>query len=664
MLTEKQIKVTQQGVSAFVEYHPKTHKIKRVNVPYINDDASDEFIAAVQGFLDHEVGHVLFSDQSVLFQIKDEPAALKNLDNLIEDVYIERKMSQKFTGSTYNLEQVRSFFLTKITAPAIVKALAVKDLKTAKAYAIVAAFRAWGGQSAAIDFIKDPEIAALIKDLRASIPDDLIARLKTVDNSHEVLQLAREIHKAMSEHEKDKEADKPSKPEPGKGDDGKSPSDSEPGGDETGEKKSGDKSKGKKPSDKKESSDDTEESDTASEPGKSDTDVEPSSPSDKDSKDSEDSDSEESEEEGAAGDSDTDEEEDDESETESSDGADEEGGEGSLTEEEVSELEDMLEALKDFDEEIAEALSKHALEGLESSSSEYHVFSNEWDKIEPAPKSMGERTVSKLDTLVKDKIGVMSKNLERGIAAQAKKAWDGGQRKGRVAPGALFKTAVGDDRVFRKRYETKAKNTAISLVVDCSGSMNGTRIKLAGQAAYGIASVLERLRIPFEVIGFTTAGTAGDLYRAMREEKTTGSWGRIYPLYLPVFKGFNEKFTSDSKSRIAALTERPGWLAENVDGECIKIAARRLAQQRTERHVMMVLSDGSPACPGGSGGNYLLAQHLKATVKELEGQKIETIGIGIQTDCVKNFYPKSVVINDIEELPTTTMKELTKLLLA
>ena len=133
MLTEKQIKVTQQGVSAFVEYHPKTHKIKRVNVPYINDDASDEFIAAVQGFLDHEVGHVLFSDQSVLFQIKDEPAALKNLDNLIEDVYIERKMSQKFTGSTYNLEQVRSFFLTKITAPAIVKALAVKDLKTAKA---------------------------------------------------------------------------------------------------------------------------------------------------------------------------------------------------------------------------------------------------------------------------------------------------------------------------------------------------------------------------------------------------------------------------------------------------------------------------------------------------------------------------------------------------
>jgi cobalamin biosynthesis protein CobT len=75
---------------------------------------------------------------------------------------------------------------------------------------------------------------------------------------------------------------------------------------------------------------------------------------------------------------------------------------------------------------------------------------------------------------------------------------------------------------------------------------------------------------------------------------------------------------------------------------------------------MIVLSDGEPCCAAGKG----LGAHLKKTVKEVTKSGVEVIGIGIQTASVKAFYPKHLVLNDLETLPTQAMAELTKLLLA
>jgi cobaltochelatase CobT len=58
----KKVKVTQQGTSAFVQFDTKTNAPMRVNLPYLPDDATDELLNAVQGFLDHEVAHILFTD--------------------------------------------------------------------------------------------------------------------------------------------------------------------------------------------------------------------------------------------------------------------------------------------------------------------------------------------------------------------------------------------------------------------------------------------------------------------------------------------------------------------------------------------------------------------------------------------------------------------------
>ena len=42
----------------------------------------------------------------------------------------------------------------------------------------------------------------------------------------------------------------------------------------------------------------------------------------------------------------------------------------------------------------------------------------------------------------------------------------------------------------------------------------------------------------------------------------------------------------------------------------------------------------------------------------------DMIGIGIMTTAVKKFYPKSIVLTDIAELPKTVMNELKRILIA
>ncbi|WP_194273902.1 hypothetical protein [Variovorax paradoxus] len=198
MLTSRAIKVTQRGVKAYVAYDPKTGKIKVVNVPYLPDDATPEFIAAVQGFLDHEVGHVLFTDQKVVIAASKLGAKVANLANIVEDVFIERKMTEAFQGSSHNLEQVRKFYLERICGKGITDALAAGDQKKAEGYAFVAAFRAWAGQTSAQDFIKQPHVAPLVEPLKAKLGDDILRKLTRVSSSQECLDLALEVKKALT----------------------------------------------------------------------------------------------------------------------------------------------------------------------------------------------------------------------------------------------------------------------------------------------------------------------------------------------------------------------------------------------------------------------------------------------------------------------------------
>jgi nitric oxide reductase activation protein len=135
---------------------------------------------------------------------------------------------------------------------------------------------------------------------------------------------------------------------------------------------------------------------------------------------------------------------------------------------------------------------------------------------------------------------------------------------------------------------------------------------------------------------------------------------RWEPLYLPVFKDFDERFGTEVKKRIASGND-PGVMrkASNVDGESIRIAASRLFKRREVRKVMIVFSDGQPAA---NVHRPSLMLDLKNAVKEISAAGIEMVGIGIQDRSVLSYYPKSFVINNVADLATTTIRQLKEIL--
>lgn len=705
------IKVTQRGAKAFVSYNARTGSVELVNVPKIPDNATELVIAATQGFLDHEVGHVLFTDQKTVVKAAKEGSRVKNIHNLLEDVYVENKMIERFRGSVGNLEAVRKFHIEKIALPEITKAMSVGDIEKASSYAAALKFRAWGGQTAAIDFFaKHPEIDALTKPLEERFGAELIAKVSKLKSSEDAFALAKKMDgkSAPAPKEEPPSSKGPSagKPTP-KGappeeeedtvpadeedceppvDEGTTRAETDDSGKEREEeskseeagKDGGEDGEGATSKDGSDEDSDKDPGEESTKPGgDADPDLEAGDPELEGDDDESPVDGEEGTEadEDVGGDDPFDDMPDDtEASGEDGAGASDDTGEKSETTgthiDDSSEDADSddgsdddlgrtFEEARDFDDEASRALT--SVVAKEMRDSEYRVFSTEWDKIEPAPLAADDKSITKMVDKTQHMIAGIQKQLERAMAAKDRKTWNPGLRRGRVAPGALFKTAVGDDRVFRQRYETRAKNTAVSLLVDCSGSMSWSgRIAIAGTAAYALSSTLERLRIRHEVIGFTTKKSSA-MTTAMNAEGLGISYHRSQALYMPIFKGFDERLDVEARSRIAHLTERPDWLNENVDGECVQIAGHRLRTQRAERHILIVLSDGMPACPGGGGA---LSPHLKKTVKDLEGSGVEVVGIGIETDAVKSFYSRHIVLRDLEELPTTVVGQLTKLLLA
>jgi len=211
--------------------------------------------------------------------------------------------------------------------------------------------------------------------------------------------------------------------------------------------------------------------------------------------------------------------------------------------------------------------------------------------------------------------------------------------------------------VFRRKHESTSKDVAVSLVIDASGSMSGQKIHLATQSAYALSQVLERIGIKHEVICFTT-GPGGSSDAAEEARKTGVYFARSESLYMPILKSFDERLTTSVRDRFGWLPNSR-ILRNNVDGECVEIAAYRLKQRREAGKVMIVLSDGAPNAYGDSGG---LDRHLIQVVKNVAKSGVNVVGIGVMTSCVQRYYPKNVVINNVDELPDRVIKELRHLL--
>jgi cobalamin biosynthesis protein CobT len=640
LLAGKAIQVSQQGITAFVRAD-STGRPVLVNLPYLPDNATDELIDAIQGFLDHEVAHILFTDFTLMGEAAKVGAA--NMLNLLEDTRIERCMAEKFSGSAYNLGKTGRFFLDKYTTPKIKEAIASGDQDMLIGVLTVPLIRAMAGQLVFKDFIKDH--MATVDPLYEKIKD-LEPQVQSLKSTQDALDLATEIVKRIRGEEEDSGGSGG-----GKGADKARVKVKAPGkGKGTG--------KGKGAAGKPEAGEDDEDKDDAA-------------------KGAAGAGEEEGDEEGEGAGAGTGEGEETPEIEALEESEDDDGDPGTASKSKGKKSDDPLElgrrdplsweaidkeTANDFDSTVSKAITDSAVAC--AADSDYVVYTTDKDVIEPLRVGSGykDEMLKQLQDQTEHMVGPLQKDLERAIAARSLAQWNSGLRSGRLHAANLNRLAIPlpggavDDRVFRRKQETTSKDVAVELVVDCSGSMSGAKIHTATQAAYALASTLERIGIVSEVIAFTTGEAAAGSWEDVEEmqDKIGKRCSRAESLYMPVLKAFNERLSTEVKKRFGWLPNS-SILASNVDGESVEIAAMRLLARREKGKVMIVLSDGHPAASGSAAE---LASHLKRTVERIAKRGVQVVGIGIQSDAVRKFYPKSIVLNNVSELPSVVMKEL------
>ncbi|MBR7369604.1 porphyrin biosynthesis protein [Klebsiella variicola] len=735
LLSGKNIPVAECGDTAYVRYNKKGEPVM-VNIPSIPDDASPALMNAIRGFLDHEVGHLLFTDEKVVKKMRNTKAF--GLWNALEDVYIERRMSEVFTGSRRNLLSTRNLMIDKYFNPHIKKAVALcrgDQRELFLKFFLCPVLRAWDGQPTFADFMEEhwrliDKPIAVLKEFGV---DEAVRRMDSTEDCVKVAAAMAKILREMTEMPegplperessltKKTEPEEDSSDEPAAGDDtevcdeeGLDSTPDEFSSDDEDDEKS-DKSISKYIPNRYEVINDTEskpedgdlghenvddlpdsEETTADDPVTSlgsdageevddEGDYNPSTnDSAKDRPGSSSDDSEAVEDGEGEGKADKDGgKEKDEGDRDTSDESDA----GFAPHADDMSLDDALKALENVDEEIGssteDALASAIKSELASASlSDYRPYNRSYDFLGPideaeehikrARKAFGAipmyspvdryRIVPEGRKLFEMKVerhlsssvsSTLAKDLERAIASRNRVQFIPGQRRGRVHGASLYRLSMNDDRVFRRKEDHKAVNACVQQVIDLSGSMGGRKIELALASAYTLADALDRIHVPNVITGFTTYGNPDVATMSKR------GFSRFEALMLPIIKNWHEKANSpEIRARMGCVAETFPLL-NNVDGESIAQLASLFAGRMEDKKIMIVQSDGAP-CAAGDG----FSNHLRSVTNDIENTSdINLLAIGILTDAPRRYYKNYALVNKVEELGTSVVSELSRIIL-
>ena len=277
------------------------------------------------------------------------------------------------------------------------------------------------------------------------------------------------------------------------------------------------------------------------------------------------------------------------------------------------------------------------------------------------------RLRQQLDQQLQHLQGVVSKlanRLQRRLMAQQTRAWEFDLEEGMLDAGRLARVIVNPliALSYKRERETDFRDTVVTLLIDNSGSMRGRPITVAAMCGDILARTLERCAVKVEILGFTTrAWKGGQSRERWVQDGKPRNPGRLNDLRHIVYKNADAPWRRARKN--LGLMLREGLLKENIDGEALLWAYRRLVGRPEHRRILMVISDGAPVDDSTlsvNPGNYL-EKHLRQVIHEIESRdQVELIAIGIGHD-VTRYYRRAVTIVDAEELGGTVMKKLAEL---
>ena len=301
----------------------------------------------------------------------------------------------------------------------------------------------------------------------------------------------------------------------------------------------------------------------------------------------------------------------------------------------------------------------------------YKVFNNIYDEEILAENLASDEELAKLRVYleqqldqVKGAVSRLANKLQRRLQAQQNRTWKFDLEEGFLDASRLARIITNPTTplTYKQESEIEFKDTIVTLLIDNSGSMRGRPISIAAICAEIIASTLERCQVKCEILGFTTKAWKGGKSREdWLSKDRPNNPGRLNDLRHVIYKQADVPLR---RARLnLGLMMKEGLLKENIDGEALEWANKRLIKRSESRKILMVISDGAPVDDSTlsvNPSNYL-ENHLKNVISMIEKRGLlELIAIGIGHD-VTRYYRNAITITDIEQLAGAMTEQLARL---
>ena len=265
---------------------------------------------------------------------------------------------------------------------------------------------------------------------------------------------------------------------------------------------------------------------------------------------------------------------------------------------------------------------------------------------------------------LKGAVSRLANKLQRRLQAQQNRAWEFDLEEGTLDAGRLARVVANPTTPlsFKVEKDTEFRDTVVTLLLDNSGSMRGRPISIAAICADVLARTLERCGVKVEILGFTTRAWKGGKAREEWLAKgRPGQPGRLNDLRHIVYKSADAPWRRVRDN--LGLMMKEGLLKENIDGEAMEWAHRRMVNRREARKILMVISDGAPVDDSTlsvNPANYL-EKHLRDVIAMVERRRaVELLAIGIGHD-VTRYYQRALTITDAEQLAGAITEQLASL---
>lgn len=301
----------------------------------------------------------------------------------------------------------------------------------------------------------------------------------------------------------------------------------------------------------------------------------------------------------------------------------------------------------------------------------YKIYTNRHDETIKAedlcPTEELERLRGYLDGHMAGLSSVISRlanRLQRRLQAQQQRSWTFDLEEGVLDTARLSRVIIDplSGLTFKEEKETDFRDTVVSILIDNSGSMRGRPIMVAAVCADIMARTLERCGVKAEILGFTTkAWKGGKSFQDWMAGGKPAQPGRLNDLRHIIYKSADMPWRRAKRN--LGLMMREGLLKENIDGEALDWAYRRLMARPEQRRIMMVISDGAPVDDATQSQNKtgLLEAHLREKIDMIENRsEVELVAIGIGHD-VTRWYSRAVTIMDVEQLGGAMTEKLAEL---